>query len=183
MADPTPASSDRDILLDAIVQRLAARKPTAAIGERIGQAIHMLRKMERATGCWEDADGRVEFLREVANGLAAKITTGLRPSSLNGLRSEWDTLTACVQAIITTGATFDSYLPPRRGDIETALRQLAQEWLTFEARPSLTRHILDNAKDTRGIAFQLLWAARGTRRGDPESMRRALKRVSPEAPW
>jgi hypothetical protein len=32
---PTPRVTDRDILLDAIVQRLKARKPTPELGERI----------------------------------------------------------------------------------------------------------------------------------------------------
>ena len=34
MAEPIPAVTDRDILLDAIVQRLKARKPTAELGKR-----------------------------------------------------------------------------------------------------------------------------------------------------
>jgi hypothetical protein len=124
--------------------------------------VEMLRSLERAEIGMEDPDdpdASAEFLREVATGLGAKIIADRRPSSLDKLRRDWDTLTRCVQAIITTPA-LDRYLPPRQGDIEPALRQLAQGWLSLDARPSFIRHILNNAMGARGIALHLLWAGR-----------------------
>ncbi len=181
MAETTPAAIDRDILLDAVVQRLKAAKPTAGLGGRIENAVEMLRKMERSTSIWEDdSEGREEFLREVRS--AAKILADRRPSSLAGLRGEWDTLTNLVRSILETAPP----RPKREEYIERALRQVAREWLNLEARPSFLRHARQHTKDNpRGVALQLLWQGRVNPDDyqDPESLRRALKRVTPEAPW
>lgn len=184
MAETISAATDRDILLDAIVQRLKARKPTAELGKRIEKAVQMLRSMERSEIGMEDPDdptASAEFMREVATGLAAKILADRRPSSLDRLRRDWDTLTKYVESILATAPP----VPARRAYLETAHRQLMQWWFSLDVRPSSIRHILDNAKDARGIALHLLWAGRQDpdTYADPEDLRRALKRVTAEAPW